>query len=167
PRPPRPGSPPAIPGQAAKPVHPPNLHDRPALVALARTLCKRSGMAQAFFCNSGTESIEAAIKIARKVGHGRGIRQPKILVTEGAFHGRTMGALAATHSRKYQEGFTPMLPGFVRVPYNDVRAVEAAFKQHKDIIAILVEPAHGEGGVRLPDADYLTRLDRKSTRLNS
>lgn len=148
----------AVSEQVAKLVHVSNLYEIPEQVALARTLCKRSGMAQAFFCNSGTESIEAAIKIARKVGHGRGIKQPKILVTEGAFHGRTMGALAATHSRKYQEGFTPMLPGFVRVPYNDVRAVEAAFRQHKDIIAILVEPAQGEGGVRLPDADYLTRL---------
>lgn len=148
----------AVSEQVARLVHVSNLYEIPEQVALARTLCKRSGMQQAFFCNSGTESIEAAIKIARKLGHNRGLKQPKIVVAEGAFHGRTMGALAATHSAKYQQGFTPMLPGFVRVPHNDVAAVKAAFAKHSDIIAVLVEPAQGEGGVRLPAADYLNQL---------
>lgn len=148
----------AVQQQVAKLVHVSNLYQVPEQTRLASVLCKRSGMQQAFFCNSGAESIEAAIKIARKFGAGQGIKKPKIVVTEGAFHGRTMGALAATHSPKYQEGFTPMLEGFVRVPYNDVPAIEAALGKHSDIVAILVEPAQGEGGVRKPADDYLNQL---------
>src|SRR5690606_15453724 len=91
-------------------------------------------------------------------GHGRGISIPRIIVMEGAFHGRTMGALSATHSNKYQEGFAPLLDGFVRVPYNDVAAVKAALAQDADIVAILVEPVQGEGGVVVPSADYLNAL---------
>lgn len=148
----------AVQQQVAKLVHVSNLYQVPEQTKLASVLCKRSGMQQAFFCNSGAESIEAAIKIARKFGAKSSIKKPKIIVTEGAFHGRTMGALAATHSPKYQEGFTPMLEGFVRVPYNDVPAAKAAFEKHSDIVAILVEPAQGEGGVRKPAADYLNQL---------
>jgi acetylornithine/N-succinyldiaminopimelate aminotransferase len=149
----------AVQQQVAKLVHVSNLYQVPEQTKLATVLCKRSGMQQAFFCNSGAESIEAAIKIARKYGHKNGVKKPKIIVTEGAFHGRTMGALAATHSPKYQEGFTPMLEGFVRVPYNDVPAIKAAIAKHgSDIVAILVEPAQGEGGVRKPADDYLNHL---------
>lgn len=148
----------AVQEQVAKLVHVSNLYQVPEQAQLAAVLCERSGMEQAFFCNSGAESIEAAIKIARKFGHQQGIKTPRIVVTEGAFHGRTMGALAATHSPKYQEGFTPMLEGFLRVPYDDVPAIQAALDEHSDIVGILVEPAQGEGGVRKPAADYLNHL---------
>lgn len=148
----------AVQQQVAKLVHVSNLYQVPEQTQLAKVLCKRSGMQQAFFCNSGAESIEAAIKIARRHGHNNGVKKPKIIVTEGAFHGRTMGALAATHNPAYQTGFTPMLDGFVRVPYNDLPAIHAALAKHSDIVAILVEPAQGEGGVRLPAPDYLNQL---------
>jgi len=148
----------AVQQQVAKLVHVSNLYQVPEQIQLAKVLCKRSGMQQAFFCNSGAESIEAAIKIARRFGHNTGIKKPRIIVTEGAFHGRTMGALAATYNPAYQKGFTPMLDGFVRVPYNDVPAIQAALDKHHDIVAILVEPAQGEGGVRKPAADYLNQL---------
>jgi len=140
-------------------VHTSNLYEVPLQTALAEELCKRSGMQQVFFCNSGAEAIEASLKLARKYGHMRGIRVPHILVMEGAFHGRTLGALTATHSHKYQEGFTPLLDGFVRVPYNDIAMVEAAIAANKDLlVAILVEPVQGEGGVILPTPDYLGKL---------
>ena len=148
----------AIRDQVGKLVHVSNLYQIPEQVELGRVLCKRSGMRQAFFCNSGTESIEAAIKIARKYGHARGITRPKILVTEGAFHGRSMGALAATAKEAYKTDFKPMLGGFVRVPWNDVAAVKAARKAHPDLVAVLVEPAQGEQGVRVPGASYLNEL---------
>jgi len=140
-------------------VHTSNLYEIPLQRQLAEILCARSGLEQVFFCNSGAEAIEASIKLARKYGHQRGIRVPHILVMEGAFHGRTMGALTATHSHKYQEGFTPLLDGFVRVPYNDIASVEAAIAVNKDLlVAILVEPVQGEGGIKLPAPDYLNRL---------
>lgn len=139
-------------------VHTSNHYEIPLQTELAATLCKHSGMERVFFCNSGTESIEAALKIARKFGHNKGVQVPHILVTEGAFHGRTMGALTATHSAKYQEGFGPLLDGFVRVPYNDVAAVKAAIAATPQLVAILVEPVIGEGGVVVPANDYLNAL---------
>jgi acetylornithine aminotransferase len=148
----------AIRQQVGTLVHTSNLYEVPLQIALAATLCQRSGLEQAFFCNSGAEAIEAAIKLARRYGHNKDIAVPQILVTEGAFHGRTMGALSATHSAKYQEGFTPLLEGFVRVPYNDVPAAAAALAANPSIVAILVEPVQGEGGVILPAADYLNGL---------
>ena len=150
----------AIREQVGTLVHTSNLYEIPLQAELAQTLCEKSGMQQAFFCNSGAESIEAAIKIARRFGHNMGVAVPGILVMEGAFHGRTMGALTATHSEKYQEGFTPLLEGFYRVPYNDVAAVEAAIVANPNIVAILVEPAQGETGVRIPAANYLNELRR-------
>lgn len=150
----------AIREQVGTLVHTSNLYDVPLQSALADTLCARSGMEQAFFCNSGAEAIEASIKLARRYGHDKGVQVPRILVMEGAFHGRTMGALSATHSAKYQEGFTPLLEGFVRVPYDDVAAVEAALEKYPDMVAILVEPIQGEGGIRLPAANYLSELRR-------
>jgi acetylornithine aminotransferase len=146
--------------QVGKLVHTSNLYEVPLQTALADTLCARSGMQQAFFCNSGAEAIEASIKLARRYGHNKGVQVPRILVMEGAFHGRTMGALSATHSAKYQEGFTPLLEGFVRVPYNDIPAVEDALERYSDLVAILVEPVQGEGGVLLPATDYLNELRR-------
>ncbi len=148
----------AIRDQVGTLVHTSNIYEVPLQSQLAAELCLRSGMQQAFFCNSGTESIEASIKLARKRAWQQGISDGVILVTEGAFHGRTLGALAATHSAKYQEGFGPLPAGFLRVPYNDVPAMAAAIKSHNNIIGILVEPAQGEGGVHLPAPDYLPQL---------
>lgn len=139
-------------------MHTSNHFEIPLQTELAATLCKHSGMERVFFCNSGTESIEAAIKIARRYGHNKGVTLPRILVTEGSFHGRTMGALTATHSPKYQEGFGPLLDGFVRVPYNDVAAIKAAIATTPQLVAILVEPVIGEGGVYTPADDYLNEL---------
>lgn len=139
-------------------MHTSNHYEIPLQTQLAEVLCKNSGMERVFFCNSGTESIEAAIKIARKFGHNKGVAVPHILVMEGAFHGRTMGSLTATHSAKYQEGFGPLLDGFVRVPYNDMAAVEAAIKATPQLVAILVEPVVGEGGVVKPADNYLNEL---------
>lgn len=139
-------------------MHTSNHYEIPLQSELAATLCKHSGMERVFFCNSGTESIEAAIKIARRFGHDKGVQLPRILVTEGSFHGRTMGALTATHSPKYQEGFGPLLDGFVRVPYDDVAAIEAAIAATPQLVAILIEPVIGEGGVYTPADDYLNEL---------
>ncbi len=150
----------AIREQVGTLVHTSNLYEVPLQAELASILCEKSGMQQAFFCNSGAESIEAAIKIARRFGYNKNVALPGILVMEGAFHGRTMGALTATHSEKYQEGFAPLLDGFYRVPYNDIPAVEAALSANPNIVAILVEPAQGETGVRVPAANYLNELRR-------
>jgi acetylornithine/N-succinyldiaminopimelate aminotransferase len=139
-------------------MHTSNHYEIPLQSQLAEVLCKHSGMERVFFCNSGTESIEAAIKIARKYGHNKGVNVPHILVTEGSFHGRTMGSLTATHSAKYQEGFGPLLDGFVRVPYDDVAAIKKAIAATPQLVAILVEPVTGEGGVFTPAATYLNEL---------
>ncbi|MEI7950777.1 MAG: aspartate aminotransferase family protein [Gammaproteobacteria bacterium] len=148
----------AIRDQVGTLVHTSNIYEVPLQSQLASELCLRSGMQQVFFCNSGTESIEASIKLARKWAWQKGISDGVILVTEGAFHGRTLGALAATHSAKYQEGFGPLPGGFLRVPYNDVPAMAAAINANANIIGIMVEPAQGEGGVQLPAPDYLRKL---------
>jgi acetylornithine/N-succinyldiaminopimelate aminotransferase len=139
-------------------MHTSNHYEIPLQTQLAETLCRHSGMERVFFCNSGTESIEAALKIARKYGHNKGVEVPHILVTEGSFHGRTLGSLTATHSAKYQEGFGPLLDGFVRVPFNDVAAVKAAIAATPQLVAILVEPITGEGGVFKPADNYLNEL---------
>ncbi|MDR0781963.1 MAG: aspartate aminotransferase family protein [Pseudomonadales bacterium] len=148
----------AVQQQVATLTHTSNLYRIPLQEQLAAELCRRSGMEQVFFCNSGAEAIEASLKLARKIGHGRGLQVPAILVFEGAFHGRTLGALTATHSPKYQEGFTPLLDGFVRVPYDNLAAVAATLAARPDICAILVEPIQGEGGVRMPAPGYLKAL---------
>lgn len=148
----------AIQQQVATLVHVSNHFEIPEQTQLAAELCQRSGMTQAFFCNSGTESIEAAIKLARRWGYNKGINTPTIVVTEGAFHGRTLGSLTATHSAKYQEGFGPLPGGFVRVPYDDVKAMESVIKGNPDIVALMVEPVQGEGGVHIPQPDYLNKL---------
>lgn len=125
---------------------------------LAKRLCQLSGMSTAFFCNSGAEAIEAAIKIARKYGNNQKIINPKIIVMENSFHGRTMAALSATGSGKAHHGFEPLLDGLLRVPYNDFLAVQELAKKHSDIVAILLEPIQGEGGIIIPDDDYLKNL---------
>jgi acetylornithine aminotransferase len=123
-------------------------------------------MDNVFFCNSGAEANEAAIKIARLYGHRKGVSKPSIVVMEQSFHGRTMATLSATGSRKVQAGFEPLLGGFARVPYNDIAAVEVAAANNPDIVAVLVEPVQGEGGINIPDDGYLDALraicDRKN-----
>lgn len=144
--------------QSQKLIHTSNLYGVKLQEELADKLCQLSGMDNVFFCNSGTEANEAAIKIARKYGHGKGLDQPVIITMDKSFHGRTMGALSATGNIKVKQGFTPLLPGFIHVPYNDIAAISKAIAADKNIVAILVEPIQGEGGVNIPDADYLNQI---------
>lgn len=148
----------AIQQQAATLTHCSNLYGIPQQQQLADKLCALSGQEKVFFCNSGTEANEAAIKLARLHGHQQGFQHPKIIVMESAFHGRTLAALSATGNPKAKEGFAPLVEGFVRVPYNDAKAVEQAFAEHDEVVAVLVEPVQGEGGVNVPDEDYLVAL---------
>jgi acetylornithine aminotransferase len=148
----------AIAEQAAAVIHTSNLYHVPRQAELADRLCALSGMDRAFFCNSGCEANEAAIKLARLYGHGRGIEVPTIIVMEKAFHGRTMATLTATGSRKIQAGFEPLLGGFARVPYNDIEAVRQVAEHNKSVVAVLLETVQGEGGVNVPAPDYLAEL---------
>jgi acetylornithine/N-succinyldiaminopimelate aminotransferase len=148
----------AISQQAATLIHCSNLYNIPQQQELGRLLIQISGMDKAFFSNSGAEANEAAIKIARKYGNEKGIKNPSVIVMANSFHGRTLATLSATGNTKVQIGFEPLVEGFIRVPYNDVAAVEAALNEHHNIVAILVEPVQGEGGVRVPAADYLNKL---------
>jgi len=146
--------------QARTLIHTSNIYEIRRQEQLAERLCQLSGMDKAFFCNSGCEANEAAIKLARLYGHHQGITMPTIIVMEKAFHGRTMATLTATGSRKVQAGFEPLLTGFARVPYNDVEAVRQVAEHNHDVVAILVEPIQGEGGIKIPDAEYLLALRR-------
>lgn len=137
----------AIAEQAATLIHTSNLFEVPWQVAAAQKLAEVAGMEEVFFSNSGAESNEGAIKIARKFGHMQGISTPKIIVADHSFHGRTMATLSATGNKKVQDGFGPLVEGFIRVPFGDVEAIEEAAINHPDIVAILVEPIQGEGGV--------------------
>lgn len=148
----------AIQQQAARLLHTSNIYRIPLQEEAADALCAVSGMEKVFFCNSGAEANEAAIKIARLHGHKRGIELPTIIVMEGAFHGRTLATLTATGSRKVQAGFEPLVSGFVRAPYNDLDAVRQIAKHNQDVVAVLVEPVQGEGGVIVPADDYLAGL---------
>ncbi|MFW1953371.1 aspartate aminotransferase family protein [Acinetobacter beijerinckii] len=137
----------AIAEQAATLVHTSNLFEIPWQTAAAQKLAEVSGMEEIFFSNSGAESNEGAIKIARKFGSQQGINNPKIIVAEQSFHGRTLATLSATGNKKVQEGFAPLVDGFVRVPFGDIEAIQEAAINHPDIVAILIEPIQGEGGV--------------------
>ena len=148
----------AIGEQAASLIHTSNLYRVLRQEELAERLCELSGMDRAFFCNSGCEANEAAIKLARLYGHGKGIDVPTIIVMEKAFHGRTMATLTATGSRKIQAGFEPLLAGFARVPFNDIDAVRQVAEHNKRVVAVLVEVVQGEGGVNVLGADYLGQL---------
>jgi acetylornithine aminotransferase len=148
----------AICEQSKKLLHTSNIYKIAAQERLADKLTEKSGMDNVFFCNSGAEANEAAIKLARKYGHERGIENPEIIVMEKSFHGRTLATLSATGNSKVQQGFAPLVEGFVRVPYNDISAIRQALGQHKNIVAILVEPIQGEGGVNIPAADYLNQI---------
>ena len=150
----------AIADQARRLVHTSNLYGITLQEQLAERLCKLSGMERAFFCNSGAEANEAAIKIARLYGHGRHIATPAIIVMENSFHGRTLATLTATGSRKVQAGFEPLVQGFIRVPYNDLQAIKTVAGNSNDVVAVLVEPIQGEGGINVPDPDYLLGMRR-------
>jgi acetylornithine aminotransferase len=144
--------------QAGSLLHTSNIYRIGAQEELGETLTTLARMDRVFFANSGAEANEAAIKLARLHAHRRGIEQPAILVMESSFHGRTLATLTATGSRKVQAGFEPLVQGFVRVPYDDVDAVETAAANRSNIVAILVEPIQGEGGINVPADDYLARL---------
>ncbi|MBI3349949.1 MAG: aspartate aminotransferase family protein [Burkholderiales bacterium] len=151
---------PALQDQVAKLIHTSNYYLVPLQEQLAAKLCEISGLANVFFCNSGLEANEAALKIARKFGHDRGNTSPEILVFEGAFHGRSIATLSATANPKIQAGFAPLVPGFVRVPLNDVAAVEAAPDAHPNITAIFLETIQGEGGINPARIEFLQALRR-------
>ena len=144
--------------QAGRLVHTSNVYGIALQEQLGERLVLLSGMERAFFCNSGAEANEAAIKLARLHGHGKGIATPKIAVMEGSFHGRTMATLTATGNRKIQAGFEPLVEGFVRLPYGDAAALEALAAGEPDLVAVLVEPIQGEGGINVPPAGYLPEL---------
>jgi len=144
--------------QAGTLIHTSNIYRIAAQEKLADKLCGLSGMDRAFFCNSGAEANEAAIKLARLHGHNKGIDNPAIVVMEKSFHGRTLATLSATGSRKVQAGFEPLVGGFVRVPFGDAEAVAKLAEYHNNIVAVLVEPYQGEGGVQIPQVDYLGQL---------
>jgi len=144
--------------QAGRLVHTSNIYGIALQEQLGEQLARLSGMERAFFCNSGAEANEAAIKLARLYGHGKGVAVPKVAVMEGSFHGRTMATLTATGNRKIQAGFEPLVEGFVRVPYGDAAALEALAAGEPDLVAVLVEPIQGEGGVNVPPAGYLAEL---------
>jgi acetylornithine/N-succinyldiaminopimelate aminotransferase len=150
----------AIADQAGILVHTSNLYGIALQAQLADRLCELSGMDRVFFSNSGAEANEAAIKIARLYGHGRGIDNPAIIVMDNSFHGRTLATLTATGNRKVQAGFEPLVQGFIRVPYNDLNAIHTVAENSSDVVAVLVEPIQGEGGINIPDAGYLDGIRR-------
>lgn len=140
----------AIADQASTLVHTSNLYQVPLQEELGAELARLSGMDLCFFGNSGAEANEAAIKLARVFGHKKGVAEPAIIVMENSFHGRTLATLSATGNKKIQVGFEPLVSGFVRVPFDDVAAIEEAARNNPNIVAILVEPVQGESGVRMP-----------------
>ncbi len=148
----------ALCGQVHTLVHTSNLYGVPQQQALAEALTAAAGMERVFFANSGAEANEAALKIARRLGHGRGIERPTVIVTDNSFHGRTLATLTATGNRKVQAGFEPLVQGFVRVPFGDLEAVRAAGHHTAEVVAVMVEPIQGEGGVNIPPDDYLPGL---------
>jgi len=148
----------AIQNQAENLIHTSNLYCIQNQKKLANQLCEVSGMSRVFFSNSGAEANEAAIKLARLYGNQQNITNPSIIVTDGSFHGRTLATLSATGNRKVHAGFEPLVSGFTRAPYNDIDAIKSIAQNSNNTVAILVEPIQGEGGVNLPDENYLTQL---------
>ena len=144
----------AISAQAGRLLHTSNLYRMPQQEQLADKLAALSGMQEVFFCNSGCEANEAAIKLARFYGHQRDIENPAIIVMDKAFHGRTLATLSATGNRKTQAGFEPLVSGFVRVPYNDLNAVRAVAEHNKSVVAVMLEIVQGEGGIHMADVEY-------------
>jgi len=148
----------AITEQASMLIHTSNIYQIPLQTQLAEKLTALSGMEQVFFCNSGAEANEAAIKIARKYGHEKGIDKPVIIVMDSSFHGRTMATLTATGNPKVHAGFEPLVSGFVRVPYNDLDALKMAVSHWPEAVAVMLEPVQGEGGIKIPNPDYLSAV---------
>lgn len=144
--------------QAAKLLHTSNLYQIDKQQHLADQLCEVSGLSRVFFSNSGAEANEAAIKVARLFGHKNNIQSPGIIVMENSFHGRTMATLSATGNRKVQAGFEPLVQGFIRAPYNNIDAIKNIAENNNNVVAILVEPIQGEGGIQIPDKNYLNQL---------
>ena len=139
-------------------IHTSNLWRIPTQEAAADRVAEITGLDEVFFCNSGLEATEASIKVARKYGHDRGVAEPAIIVMEKAFHGRSLATLSATGSRKVQAGFEPLVQGFVRVPLNDLEAVRQVAENNRNVVAVLVEPIQGEGGINVSRLDYLRGL---------
>ncbi len=148
----------AICQQSEKLIHTSNLYHIALQTQLAEKLVHISGMTNVFFSNSGAEANEAAIKLARKFGHNKGIEKPVIIVMDKSFHGRTLATLSATGNAKVQQGFEPLVDGFVRVPYNDINAIKNVLAENKSVVAILLEPVQGEGGVNIPESNYLNQI---------
>ncbi|MBZ8139552.1 aspartate aminotransferase family protein [Rubrivivax gelatinosus] len=151
---------PALQDQVGKLIHCCNYYQVPLQEQLAAKLCEISGLDSVFFCNSGLEANEAALKIARKFGHDKGIERPEIIVYERAFHGRSIATLSATGNPKVQAGFGPLVEGFVRVPLNDLAAVEQVARDNPNVVAVFLETIQGEGGINTTRADYLQGLRR-------
>ena len=151
---------PALQDQIATLIHTSNYYQVPLQEQLAAKLVELSGMTNVFFCNSGLEANEAAIKIARKFGHDKGIETPEIVVYEKAFHGRSIATLSATGNPKVQAGFGPLVPGFVRIPLNDVAALEEVARSRPNVVAVFLETIQGEGGVNPARAEYLREIRR-------
>ena len=150
----------AVSEQAATLLHTSNLYRIPLQETLGARLCELAGMDRVFFCNSGAEANEAAIKLARRLGHARGIDLPRIVVMDGAFHGRTLATLTATANAKAQQGFGPLVEGFIRVPFGDLDALERLATQEGGIVAVLLEPVQGEGGIQIASPEYLQGVRR-------
>jgi acetylornithine/N-succinyldiaminopimelate aminotransferase len=151
---------PALQDQVAKLIHCSNYYQMPLQEQLAAKLCEISGLTNAFFCSTGLEANEAALKIARKYGHDKGIDRPEIVVYEKAFHGRSIATLSATANKKIQAGFGPLLEGFVRVPLNDVAAIERVARDNPNVVAVFLEVIQGEGGINPASMDYLRAVRR-------
>jgi acetylornithine/N-succinyldiaminopimelate aminotransferase len=149
---------PALQDQVAKLIHSSNYYHVPGQEQLAAKLVEVSGMTNVFFCNSGLEANEAAIKLARKYGHDRGIARPVIVVYEKAFHGRSIATLSATGNAKVQQGFEPLVEGFIRVPLNDIAALKQATEGNPDVVAVFFETIQGEGGINQMRIDYLREV---------
>ena len=151
---------PALQDQVGRLIHTSNYYEIPLQEQLAAKLCEISGLSGAFFCNSGLEANEAALKIARKYGHDRGIDFPEVIVYERAFHGRSIATLSATGNPKVQAGFGPLVQGFVRVPLNDLGAVQEVARTRPNVVAVFLETIQGEGGVNSSRWEYLQGLRR-------
>jgi acetylornithine/N-succinyldiaminopimelate aminotransferase len=151
---------PALQDQIARLIHSSNYYHVPGQEQLAAKLVEISGMTNVFFCNSGLEANEAAIKLARKYGHDRGIARPVIVVYEKAFHGRSIATLSATGNAKVQQGFEPLVEGFIRVPLNDIAALEQATEGNPDVVAVFFETIQGEGGINQMRVEYLQQVRR-------
>jgi acetylornithine/N-succinyldiaminopimelate aminotransferase len=153
----------ALSEQVGRLMHVSNVYRITQAEAASDRLAAISRMDEVFFCNSGCEANEAAIKLARMYGHQQGIEQPAIIVMEQAFHGRTLATLSATGNRKVQAGFEPLVSGFVRVPFDDLAAIEQVAARNPNVVAVLFEPIQGEGGINIAHQDFMRRCGRFAT----